>query len=45
MVQRLGASLSVGHTHGSCFTLTLPDPGAQEAADEQARMPPRSESG
>jgi two-component sensor histidine kinase len=45
MVQRLGASLSVGHAHGSCFTLTLPDPGAQEAADEQARVPPRSRSG
>jgi two-component sensor histidine kinase len=45
MVQRLGARLSVGHTHGSCFTLTLPDTGIQQAGDEHARVPPRSRSG
>ena len=45
MVQRLGASLSVGHAHGSCFTLTFPDTGIQEAATRSAGMPPRSRSG
>jgi len=42
MVQRLHASLSVGHAHGSCFTLRLPDNKIQETASGPAWKATRS---
>jgi two-component system, sensor histidine kinase PdtaS len=42
MVQRLRATLSVGHAHGSCFTLRIPEPNAPAAAAEQDWQAPRS---
>jgi len=42
MVQRLRATLSVGHAHGSCFMLRIPEPNAPESAAEQDWQAPRS---
>ena len=42
MAQRLRATLSVGHAHGSCFTLRIPEPNAPETAAEQDWQGPRS---
>ena len=39
MVQRLRATLSVGHAHGSCFTLRIPEPNAPEAAEQDWQAP------
>jgi two-component sensor histidine kinase len=44
MVQRLRATLSVGHTHGSRFTLRIPESDIHEAAGEHDCVPPRSGS-
>jgi two-component sensor histidine kinase len=35
MVQRLHASLSVAHVHGTCFTLKIPDRGIRQASGER----------
>jgi hypothetical protein len=42
MVQRLRATLSVSHAHGSCLTLRIPEPNAPEAAAEQDWQAPRA---
>jgi two-component system, sensor histidine kinase PdtaS len=44
MVQRLKARLTVRHTHGSCFTVRLPENDTHESADERDWAPPRSGS-
>jgi two-component sensor histidine kinase len=44
MVQRLGASLSVAHAHGSCFTLRIPETNIPEAVAGQDCKSPQSGS-
>jgi two-component system, sensor histidine kinase PdtaS len=39
MVQRLRATLSVGHAHGSCFTLRIPETNTPEATEQDWQAP------
>jgi two-component sensor histidine kinase len=39
MVQRLRATLSVSHAHGSCFTLRIPETNTPEATEQDWQAP------